>query len=75
MWHSIDNKPTKEGIIVVARFDGDKMVEFCDDWALLGDYFGPNKASYWGTRNITHWMYYSEYRELLEQLPRDLSHK
>ena len=70
MWHSVKNKPTQDGIIVVARFEGDKMVELSTNWAKLEGYFGPNSSSYFGTRDITHWMYYSEYREVIEKVMR-----
>ena len=70
MWHSIDNKPTKEGIIVVAHFIGDRMDWFSTDWANIEGYFGPNSANYCGERNPTHWMYHSEYREILEKIGR-----
>lgn len=71
MWKSIKNKPQKEGLYVVAKFDGGTMVELSTDWACIEGYFGPNKASYWGSYDMTHWMTYAEYKKILEQLPKE----
>ena len=71
MWHNIDKeKPTEDGLIVVARFEGDEMVWYCMDWAKCEGYFGPNSASYCGERDITHWMTRTEFRKILENLPK-----
>ena len=70
-WRSITKRPTEPGLYVVAKFEGDKMVEFCPDWACIEGYFGPNKNSYCGSKDMTHWMPYREYRRALERLPRE----
>ena len=72
VWKSIqDHKPTEEGIYVVAKFEGDKMVEYSTAWCLAEGYWGPNSASYWGARDMTHWMTAKEYRQALAALPRE----
>lgn len=71
MWRSMKEPPTVAGVYVVAKFVGDEMVEFSTDWACLEGYFGPNSASYWGARDMTHWMSWKDYRSVLASLPRD----
>lgn len=72
MWHSIVNKPTKEGIYVVAQFnDKGKLIEYSTDYVLIEGYFGPNNiGNPYATVKVTHWMTYKEYRSLLENTKR-----
>lgn len=70
MWHSIDNKPTLDGIYVVAQFDGDKMLNLNTNYARAEGYWGPNNIGWCERFPITHWMSYAEYRAILENTPR-----
>ena len=70
----MSEKPTEQGLYVVAKFEGDKMVEFCDEWALIEGYWGPNRRSYCGSYDMTHWMPRADYRRILETTPRDEAH-
>ncbi|MBO4719014.1 MAG: hypothetical protein J5658_03970 [Prevotella sp.] len=71
MWRSIDRRPTEQGIYVVARFEGDKMVSYDTNWALADGYFGPNNIGWQERIEATHWMPVSEYRKLLENAPKE----
>ena len=70
MWKSISNKPTKDGIYVVARFEGDTMVDYDINWALCEGYWGPNNIGWQERIEPTHWMSRQEYRDALAKLPR-----
>ncbi len=71
MWHSIQNKPKQEGLYVVARFEGDKMIDFHPEYALLEGYWGPNNVG-WSVRiNVTHWMTREEYKRHLAEIERE----
>lgn len=70
MWHPIEEKPVKVGIYVVARFEGDSMIELDTNWAFCDDYFGPNNVGWQVRIKPTHWMTYTEYRAVLENTPR-----
>lgn len=71
MWKSLKNKPTEPGLYVVAKFDGDKMIHYCIDFACVDGYFGPNNAAYCGPRDYTHYMRYIDFRSILEGAPRE----
>lgn len=68
MWHSFKEKPTKDGIYVVAKFDGDRLVELCTQWCVLDGVLMPNTIPYFGSRDMTHWISQSEYYRVLENL-------
>ena len=70
-WHSMEVKPTEPGLYAVAKFEGDKMVEFCPDWACYDGHFGPNRAGYWGSLDMTHWMSHEDYFRALESLKKE----
>lgn len=72
MWHNIKNKPTQEGLYVVAQFEGDKMVDFHPEYALIEGYWGPNNIGWSQRIEVTHWMTRKEYREHLENAPREI---
>ena len=72
-WKSIKEKPSEEGIYVVANFDDEgNMAEFSCDYAYLRDQGGfiPNHPMI-GLRRITHYMTYGDYRTLLGAQPRE----
>ena len=68
-WKSIEHKPTKPGIYVVARFEDGKMVDYDINWAYLDGYFGPNNVGWQERIEPTHWMSRDEYRTALGNLP------
>lgn len=73
IWKSFKKHPMPKtwGIYVVARFEGDKMLDFDTNWAFIEGYFGPNNLG--GQENIqpTHWMTRKEYRAMLEGATRE----
>ena len=70
IWKSIKEKPTQEGIYIVAEFDGDKMVNLHTNWAFYDGHLGPNNLTWSAPIRPTHWMSYADYRRALELLPR-----
>ncbi len=70
IWKRIEEKPTHEGIIVVAEFKGGEMVRLNTDWAFYDGNFGPNNLTWSAPIRPTHWMTYADYRRALETLPR-----
>ena len=71
LWKSIKEKPTEPGIYVVARFEGDEMVEYDTNWACVEGYFGPNNQGWQVNIHPTHWMTAAEYRSFLATAPKE----
>ena len=75
MWKSIEKHKTPErmGIYVVARFEGDKMVEWSDNYVFYEGGWSPNNIGDPTAivRNFTHWMSYADFRSILERTPRE----
>ena len=75
MWKSIKYPPTKSGIYVVAEFKGDEMVDFSTDYALINEYrehyWGPNKTTGFSNINVTHWMNWKTYKQILSSIQRE----
>ncbi len=64
-WKRIDGKPSARGIIVVARFEDGRMVDYDYNWACTDDYFGPNNLTWQENIRPTHWISAKEFREVL----------
>ena len=65
MWRDIRNGiPEEDGLYVVARFEGDKLLEYNLEYAKLDGYFGPNKLMGW-----------VDFRELLRCCEREEYHE
>ena len=77
MWRDIRNGiPEEDGLYVVARFEGDKLLEYNLEYAKLDGYFGPNKLMGGLNRvNYTHWMRWVDFRELLRCCEREEYHE
>ena len=72
-WENINVKPTIEGLYVVARFEGDKMIEFSTNYIYLkemGSTLFPNTPGTGLEKEPTHYMTYKDYRMMLEALPK-----
>lgn len=71
IWKNIKEKPTQEGIVIVAEFDGDIMVNLHTNWCFFEGHFEPNNRTWSAPIRPTHWMSYADYRKALETLPRE----
>lgn len=74
MWRSRKAHPTPErdGIYVVARFEGGRMVDWNTDYAYVKERGGWTPNTVGGYYLIfTHWMPYSDYRAAIEAVPRE----
>ena len=72
MWQSKKVKPTKEGIYVVAEFRDNKLIDFSTHYCYVKDIADELiKNCPCETVNFTHWMHYSDYRKVLENLPKE----
>lgn len=76
MWKSIKLPPTQTGIYVVAEFKGDEMIDFNLDYALINApdepyYWGPNRVMSQSSINVTHYMSYKAFKQMLGNLPRE----
>ena len=70
MWKDIKKeKPTEEGVYVVATFEGDVMTDLHLDYALYEGNFTPNRYGSYGI-HVTHWMKWSDFREAISKIER-----
>ena len=67
MWREISKeKPVEDGLYCVAEFDGKRLVSYSLNFCVVDGVLRLNGG--WCDRiNITHWMPYSELREMLEK--------